>query len=128
MTDQILEGRRFLVVEDEMLVLMVLEDMLDELGCRSITAAANVEDALKLAATEDYDAAVLDVNLNGSKSYPVADALAQRGIPFAFSTGYANHGAGTAFGNRPVLRKPYQLHNLTAICDSWFAEPSEAAG
>jgi len=121
MTDQILMGRRFLVVEDEMLVLMVLEDMLDELGCQSVTAAANVEDALRLAVTEDYDAAVLDVNLNGSKSYPVADALARRGIPFAFATGYANHGAGTAFDTRPVLRKPYQLRNLSAICDTWFA-------
>src|ERR1700736_1248780 len=82
--DKSLSGRRVLVVEDEMLILMIIEDMLADLGCESVTAAATVDQALALMDARVFDAAMLDVNLNGRKSYPVADALAE----FFFSTGY----------------------------------------
>lgn len=113
MTADLLAGRNVLVVEDEMLVLMVIEDMLGDLGCRSIAVAATVAQALALIDGERFDMATLDVNLDGHKSYPVADALAARGVPFAFSTGYSDHGAWDAdYGDRPVLRKPYQLGDM----------------
>jgi len=106
--DKSLSGRRILVVEDEMMVLMVTEDMLGDLGCESVAAAANVDQALALIEAQGFDAAMLDVNLNGSKSYPVADALAARGVPFAFSTGYSDHGKDGHYSDRPVLKKTIQ--------------------
>lgn len=107
MDDQLLSGKRVLVIEDEMLVLMAIEDMLGDLGCTSISAAANVETALDFIAAETFDLATLDVNLNGIRSYEVADALKSRCIPFAFATGYGEHGVDQGYGDRPVLNKPF---------------------
>ncbi|HEX6011198.1 MAG TPA: response regulator [Geminicoccaceae bacterium] len=86
--DSPLSGRRVLVVEDELIVAFLLEDMLAGLGCAVVGPAARVDQALALLDAEAIDAALLDVNLNGHKSYPVADALAARGVPFVFSTAY----------------------------------------
>jgi hypothetical protein len=55
---------------------------------------------------------MLDVNLNGTKSYPVADALAARGVPFLFSTGYSDHAMKEPYRNRPVLKKPFRPQEL----------------
>src|SRR6202045_5470871 len=85
-----LSGRRVLVVEDETMVAWLLEDMLADLGCAVVGPAAHVNQALAMLDAEAIDAAVLDVNLQGQKSYPIADAIAARGVPFAFSTGYNN--------------------------------------
>ncbi|MGZ8347999.1 MAG: response regulator [Allosphingosinicella sp.] len=115
MSNKLLSGRRILVVEDEMLVLMTIETTLADLGCESVAAAATVDQALALIGTQVFDAAVLDVNLNGYQSYPVADALAARGVPFAFSTGYSNEGMIDEYRERPVLRKPYQVARLVEI-------------
>src|ERR1700692_3817867 len=82
-------GRRILVVEDEMIVAWLLEDMLADLGCAVVGPAVSINQALAMIDAEAIDAAVLDVNLNGQVSYPIADALAARGVPFVFSTGYA---------------------------------------
>jgi CheY-like chemotaxis protein len=108
-----LAGRSILVVEDEMLVLMHIERALDDLGCTA-TSAGTIDEALNLLDGTSFDAAMLDVNLHGEKSYPVADALALRGIPFVFSTGYGDHGERADFANRPVLRKPYLEGHLVA--------------
>ena len=88
MIDNLLSGRRVLVIEDDMMVVMLLEDMLANLGCEVVGPAARVNQALAMIDAEAIDAAVLDVNLNGKKSYPIADALVARGVPFVFSTGY----------------------------------------
>jgi DNA-binding response OmpR family regulator len=109
--DKLLSGRRILVVEDEMLLLMTLEDMLSDLGCESVTAAATVDQALTFADAQVFDIAVLDVNLNGHESYPVADALAARGVPVLFSTGNGN-GIMAGYRDRPVLKKPYNHEEL----------------
>jgi CheY-like chemotaxis protein len=110
----LLSGRRILVVEDEMMILANLEMALDEMGCTSISAAATIAEALALLDAKGFDAAMLDVNLHGEKSYAVADALARRGIPFVFSTGYGDHGDRADFADRPVLRKPYLRRDLVA--------------
>ena len=73
--DKLLSGRRVLVVEDEMLVLIMIEDMPADLGCKSVTSAATVEKALALINAQVFDVALLDMNLNGSDSHPVAEAL-----------------------------------------------------
>ncbi|WP_245318943.1 response regulator [Mesorhizobium temperatum] len=79
--DKLLSGRRVLVVEDEMLVLIMIEDMLADLGCESVTAAATVNQALAVIDAQIFDVAMLDMNLNGCNSYAVAEALGTRGVP-----------------------------------------------
>ena len=105
-------GKRILVVEDEMLVLMDTEDMLAELGCATVVTAATVADGLARVAAEMFDAALLDLNLDGDRSYAIADALTARGVPFAFATGYGVQGLREEDGDRPVLMKPYPLREL----------------
>jgi CheY-like chemotaxis protein len=71
--NKLLSGLRVLVVEDEMMILMIIEDMLADLGCESVTAAATAHQALALIDTQVFDAAMLDMNLNGNKGHDVAD-------------------------------------------------------
>jgi CheY-like chemotaxis protein len=124
----LLARRRILVVEDEMLVLMNIEMALMELGCSAISAVPSVAAALALLSQQNFDLALVDVNLGGEKSYPVADALTQRGIPFAFSTGYGDHGARIDLDDRLVLRKPYLRAHLVAVFKQLLSnEPWPAA-
>jgi CheY-like chemotaxis protein len=109
--DKFLSGRRILVVEDEMMVLMMIEDILADLGCESVTAAATIEQAITLINAQVFDAAMLDMNLSGSKSHAIADALAARGVPFIFSTGYSAHDMREGYRDRPVLMKPFGSRN-----------------
>ena len=95
-----------------MMILMMIEDMLAELGCESVTAAATVDQALALIDAQVFDAAMLDMNLNGSKSHAVADALAARGVPFVFSTGYSALDVRSGYRDRPVLKKPFPYDEL----------------
>lgn len=104
--------RRILVVEDELLIGMLLEDMLTDLGYEVAATASRVDDALRLANEREIDAAILDVNLNGQEIYPVADVLAGRKIPFLFATGYGERGLPAAFQQRPTLQKPFQQDAL----------------
>src|SRR5579863_7976422 len=105
--DKLLSGRRILVVEDEMLILMMIEGILEDLGCESVTAAATVDQAVSLIDEQVFDAAILDVNLQGHNSRAVADALAARDVPFFFSTGNGGHHTMDSYDDRPVLRKPF---------------------
>jgi CheY-like chemotaxis protein len=86
--NKLLSGRRILAVEDDMLIRLTLEDMLADLGCEAVSTAGTIDQAVGLIDLHRFDAATLDVNLGGTSSYPVADALAARGVPFVFSTGY----------------------------------------
>jgi CheY-like chemotaxis protein len=79
--NELLSGRRILVVEDEMMVLMLIEDMLSDLGCEAVTTAATIPQALTLIGAQVFDAAMLDMNLNGDKTTSVADALSARDVP-----------------------------------------------
>lgn len=100
-------GRRVLVVEDEFLVALLLEDQLERLGCRIGPTAATLAQAMDAVTAETFDIAVLDVNLSGEKSFPVAAALQSRGTPFLFATGFGEAGIDPAFAGAPVLQKPY---------------------
>ena len=101
-----------IVVEDEALVAMLLEDMLLDLGCTVVSVAGNIQDALANAADAIADGAVLDVNIAGEKVFPVADALARRGMPFVFATGYGPAGIDEQYPGAPVLAKPYSADAL----------------
>jgi CheY-like chemotaxis protein len=127
MFEKLLSGKRVLVVEDEMLVLMAIEDMLTDLGCTSISVAGNLDKALALIASETFDLATLDVNLNGRNSYPAATALNDAGVPFAFSTGYGEHGVDEGFGRHLVLNKPYSNRNLVDVLTVLLAESASPA-
>jgi CheY-like chemotaxis protein len=108
---------KFLVVEDEMIVAWLLEDMLADLGCAVVGPAVSVNQALAVIDAEAIDAAVLDVNLNGQVSYPIADVLAARGVPFVFSTGYAKDRLLDSYRTFPVMQKPFhqsELENMLA--------------
>jgi len=102
-----LSGRRVLLVEDESLVAMLAEDMLTDLGCE-VVVAMRLDKALDLARAGTFDAAVLDVNLGDARSYPVADVMFEREIPFLFATGYGVKGLEPTYRDVPVLQKPYQ--------------------
>jgi len=105
---QPLSGRRVLVVEDESLVAMLLETILEDMGCAPVGPAATVEDGLAMAAGEpDLDAALLDVNVAGRQVFPIADALRARGVPFVFSTGYGESGLPDAWRGHPTVQKPF---------------------
>ncbi|MBY8827224.1 response regulator [Hephaestia mangrovi] len=106
-------SRRVLVVEDEPLISMMLEDFLDMLGHQSAGTADTVEDALALVEAGGLDAAILDVNLRGGeKSWPVADVLAGKGIPFVLATGGSDETIAGPHRGRPTLDKPFTLDGV----------------
>ena len=110
-----------------MLVLMALEDMLGDLGCTAISVAGSIEKALALIDSKAFDLATLDVNLSGQRSYSIAQALSAHGVPFAFSTGYGEHGVGEGFGSRPVLSKPYSSSHLVEVLTTLLSEGNPPA-
>jgi CheY-like chemotaxis protein len=112
---KLLSGQRMLVIEDEMMVLMLLEDILTDLGCQSVSVAATVKQALALVGSRPFDIAVLDVNLNGEKSFPIADALGALDVPYIFATGYGIDALGADYRDRPLLSKPYSYADVENI-------------
>lgn len=101
------QGLRVLVVEDEPVVAMYLEDMLEALGCHTIGPASRLVDGLALAEAGGFEAAILDINLGGERSTPIAEALRARGVPFAFASGYGRPPEGFGEGV-PMIEKPYR--------------------
>ena len=103
---------RLLLVEDEAMIAMMAEDMIEGLGHSIVRTAATLADALDACANMEFDAALLDVNLNGDSSMAVAAALKARNCPFAFTTGYGAGGVDVEHRDMPVLSKPYALADL----------------
>src|SRR5690348_1237410 len=113
-------GLRILLVEDEMMVALLLESMLIDFGHTIVGPVARLDKALEAAQREALDLAILDVNVNGQEVYPVAAALAARGIPFVFATGYGKAGLRAPYRDRPTLQKPYRSDDLReAIMAAW---------
>lgn len=103
-----LQGRRVLVVEDEALVAMLLETILEDMGCTPVGPASNIDEGEALARDEAaLDAALLDVNVAGRQVFPVAAALKARGVPFVFSTGYGEGGLPDEWRGNPTIQKPF---------------------
>lgn len=111
--DSLLSGHRIFLVEDEVMVSWALEQAIVSLDCVVVGPAARVKQALAMIETEVFDAAVLDINLNGEKSYPVADALIARGTPFVFSTGYNRDSTPHGYEGLPSLQKPFSIPELS---------------
>jgi CheY-like chemotaxis protein len=110
-----LAGRRILLVEDELLVAMTVEDVLRDEGCAIVGPIGRVEPALKAAREETLDAAILDVNLAGERVDPIVQALAERKIPFVFTTGYDRSMLPAEHANRPTLAKPFRPAQLVNV-------------
>jgi CheY-like chemotaxis protein len=105
-----------LIVEDEAMIRMLLCDMLEELGHVIAGQAARVDEALALVNSQlAFDLAILDVNLDGQTAEPIAAAVERRGVPFVFATGYGASGVPQKFRGRPVLQKPFAVHNLSQV-------------
>ena len=103
-----LQGRRVLVIEDESLVAMLLETILEDMGCTVVGPESNIDDGLIAATTEaSLDAALLDVNVAGREVFPVAEVLRARGVPFVFSTGYGEAGLPEHWRGNPTIQKPF---------------------
>jgi CheY-like chemotaxis protein len=117
-----LAGLRVLVVEDEGFVALMIEEMLRDLGCEVAASVARLAEAQKVAATAEFDLAVLDVNLDGQQVFPVADILRERNIPLVFSTGYGTSGIPSEFASRPVLSKPFSMAQLQQTIASAIEE------
>lgn len=103
---------RILIVEDEMTIAMMLEDMLETLGHHAVAVAARLPQAMELAEACEVDLAILDVNLDGQTSFPVAEKLRERRIPFVFATGYGSAGIDPGFADVRVLKKPFLIGDL----------------
>src|ERR1700730_13354662 len=108
-------GLRVLLVEDENLVALLLEDMLAELGHTVVGSVARLGKALEIAQLEAFDVAILDVNIKREGGFPIAEALAARGIPFVFSTGYGKQSLRAPYSDRPALQKPFERHDLQKL-------------
>jgi CheY-like chemotaxis protein len=107
--------RRVLVVEDEMLIGMLLEDMLTDMGHEVAAVVPRLKDALTAVERESFDLAVLDVHLHGESAFPVADALIAKGVPFIFATGYGERGLPDSYRGRPVVQKPFARDDLDRL-------------
>ena len=106
MTDT-LADRRILIVEDESLVSMLLETILEDLGCTTVGPAGSVSEGLELATGGQMDAALLDVNVAGELVFPIAQTLRDRGVPFVFSTGYGEGGLPEEWRGNTTIQKPF---------------------
>lgn len=104
-----------LVIDDEFLVLWALQDSLERLGFRHIRTAANVGNGLELVEDDQFAFAFIDVNLGGQKSFPIAQALDDKGIPFAFVTGYGRAGLDGHYRDATVLTKPVTPKAISAV-------------
>lgn len=105
-----LSNRRILIVEDESLVAMLLETILEDMGCTTVGPISNIEDALALLESDEaqtLDGALLDVNVAGREVFPVADVLKARGVPFVFSTGYGQGGLPDQWRTHATIQKPF---------------------
>jgi len=100
------------VVEDEDLVAMLTEDFLEVLGHEIAFSAATLQTGLEIAANEHFDFCILDINLRGERSFPIADILTSRSIPYLFVSGYSREGIESRFVNVASLPKPFTLQAL----------------
>jgi DNA-binding response OmpR family regulator len=106
---------RILVVEDEAMISMLLEDMVLDCGGEIVGPVARFDDALELARQAEFGVAVLDLNLNGTLSYPIAEVIRERGIPVIFATGYGADGLLDRFSDCPTLQKPFSQQDFAEV-------------
>ena len=108
---------RILLVEDETLIALMLEDMVESIGCAVTGLAPRVALGVTMADSGEFDLAILDVNVAGENVEPVADRLSARDVPFIFATGYGEAGVPLRYRGRPVVSKPFRADQLEAAIE-----------
>ena len=117
---------RILVLDDEPLIAAMLAEWLAECGCEPVGPAYTVVEALRFAETETLDGAILDVSLGEEDSLRVAGALGERGVPFAFATGYGAFDLPHPFQDAPVLAKPFDFEEIRTTVARLLADSAGA--
>ena len=103
---------KFLVVEDEFMIAMLIEDYLSELGHEMAWQTDNIPEALQIIENnDDIDGAILDMNLRGESVRPIAETLRTKQVPFCFMTGYGA-GVATSHPDVPIISKPFDMAAL----------------
>lgn len=120
-------GRHVLLVEDESLVLMLMEDLLLELGATKVVSAMRLDEATRLARRAEVDLAILDLNLAGLTSYPVAEIMRDRGVPIVFATGYGATGHEEDWRTIPTINKPVTAAALIEVLRTAIPHPHGSA-
>jgi DNA-binding response OmpR family regulator len=115
-----LTGLRILVVEDDFLIAMDLKEAIERLGGTVIGPIGRLEVALEFARREAFDAAILDVKLDGDVTFPLAEELMTRGVPIALATGYDLASLPEKFQQLPHLRKPFQDTEVRRLAMMFF--------
>jgi len=105
-------GRRILLVEDEPMVGMFMYDLLEGMGLEPSAPIGRLAEAMKVAETQEFDGAILDINIHGELVYPLAELLAAKSVPVIFVTGYASESIDPRFADNPVLQKPIAAESL----------------
>ncbi|MGJ3263478.1 MAG: response regulator [Salinarimonas sp.] len=116
-----LAGRRILIVEDERLIALDMLDILERWGCTVLGPVGTAAAALEVVENDLPDGAILDVNLIGGTSEPVAEALAERGRPFIVVTAYERGQLTGSLRNGPMLRKPLDEAKLQRELSALFS-------
>lgn len=115
-----------LIVEDEMIVALLMEDLVRELGVRDVYICPDIASALDTVGTKQIDCAILDLRLRDRDSMPVADALEAKGIPFVFSTGSDSRAIASRHAARPMISKPFLDDDLKlVVLDTWTLAQSQ---
>ncbi|PRX32182.1 CheY-like chemotaxis protein [Paraburkholderia sp. BL18I3N2] len=113
-TDTDIRGRRILVIEDDFLVAQALCSLIEEAGATVVGPLGWLGEALAYVESnkDQFDSAVLDVDLHGEKSYALADWLAERNVRFVFTTGYGADALDPAYSGYPRCEKPFDPRAL----------------
>lgn len=111
-----------LLIEDEALIRMMLVEMIEEVGHSVVAEAGDVTKGAVLATDVDFDLAILDINIAGDTIEPIASAIAARGKPFLFLSGYEASGVPDAFRGAPVVRKPCLVTELQAAIETALSQ------
>jgi CheY-like chemotaxis protein len=112
-----LDGLRVLVMEDEALIAEQIQWFLEDAGMVVVGPLGNLPDALAAAASSEFDLALVDINLGGHDSYPVADKLVERGIPLILMSGYTSAQLPAAYAAYPSLAKPFDPQALLDLIE-----------
>jgi CheY-like chemotaxis protein len=105
------------LVEDEALIRMMISEMVEDLGHRVAVEAGDIDAAIRLAQSAEFDLAILDANLNGKMITPVVEVIKTRNLPFIFATGYQASDLPEQFRDRPALQKPFPRERLAQAID-----------
>lgn len=108
---------KVLIVEDEAAIAFMVEEAVEAAGHKVAFVASNITDAMRIAVSGSFDAALLDVNLNGQRAHALPVTLSARKIPFAFITGYGEVGLLQQFKTAPVIAKPFRYADVAAALD-----------